>query len=253
MDTEREIERLREALEAETLQRIEAEKRLERANAHFGEFVSTAAHNLREPLREVASYSQLLIEAYAGRFDPEADLFLRRIQDGAGRMQSLLTDVVDYWETDSGDRQPSRTDMDAVLRQALLCTDRQRREAAAIITQDPLPPVSGDFELLARVLQHLIGNAIKFCGTPPARIHVSARREDLGLRFSVADNGPGIDPAFHERVFGEFNRLHGRDYPGNGLGLAFCKRAIEQHGGRIWIQSRPGEGSTFYFTLPPAD
>ncbi len=253
MDTEGEIERLRKALEAETLRRVEAQKRLDRANAHFEEFVSTAAHNLRESLREVASYSQLLIETYAGRFDPDAGLFLRRIQDGAARMQSLLTDVVDYWETDSGDRQSSRTDMEAVLRQALLCTDQQIREAGAIITHDPLPAVSGDFELLARVLQHLIGNAIKFCHTPPARVHVSAQRDDLKLVFSVEDNGPGIDPAFHDRVFGEFKRLHGREYPGNGLGLAFCRRAVEWHGGRIWIQSRPGEGSTFYFTLPPAD
>jgi light-regulated signal transduction histidine kinase (bacteriophytochrome) len=253
MDTEGEIERLRKALEAETLQRVEAQTRLKCAHANCEEFVSTAAHNLRESLREVASYSQLLIEAYAGRFDPEADLFLRRIQDGAARMQSLLTDVVDYWETDSGDRQPSRTDMEAVLRQALLCTDQQIREAAAIITHDPLPAVSGDFELLARVLQHLIGNAIKFCGTPPAHVHVSARREDRQLVFSVEDNGPGIEPVFHDRVFGVFKRLHGREYPGNGLGLAFCKRAVEWHGGRIWIESRPGEGSRFYFILPPAD
>lgn len=253
MDTEGEIERLRKALDAETLQRIEAQKRLERANAHFEEFVSTAAHNFREPLRDMASYSQLLTEAYAGRLAPDADLFLKRIQDGAGRMQSLLTDIVDYWEMDTGDRRPSRTDMDAALRQALLCMDQQIREAAAIVTHDPLPAVSGDFELLARVLQHLIGNAIKFCGTPPARVHVSARREDLKLVLSVQDNGPGIDPAFHDRVFGAFRRLHGREYPGHGLGLAFCKRAVEWHGGRIWIESRPGEGSTFHFTLQPAD
>jgi signal transduction histidine kinase len=111
----------------------------------------------------------------------------------------------------------------------------------------------GDFEILTKVLHHLIRNAIEYCGAPPPRVHISSRRVDLEWVFSVQDHGPGIDPAFHDRVFGVFKRLQGKEYPGSGLGLAFCKRAIERHGGRIWMESTPGEGATFYFTLPPAD
>jgi len=233
--TEVEIERIRTALEAE-----------------FEEFVSMAAHNLRESLRDVASFSQLMAETYAGRLDSDAGVFLERIQEGAARMQSLLADVVDYWATGTGDRQSSRTDMEAIFRQALLLTDKRITERSAIVTHDPLPPVCGDFEILAKVLHHLIRNAIEYCGTPSPRVHVSSRREDLEWVFSVQDNGPGIDPAFQGRVFGVFKRLHGKEHPGNGLGLAFCKKAVEWHDGRMWLESTPGAGSTFYFTLPSA-
>jgi signal transduction histidine kinase len=113
--------------------------------------------------------------------------------------------------------------------------------------------VCGDFEVLTKVLRHLIGNAIEYCSTPSPRVHISSRREDLEWLFSVEDNGPGIDPAFQGRIFGAFKRLHGKEHPGNGLGLAYCKKAIEWHGGRMWVESTPGAGSTFYFSLPPAD
>jgi light-regulated signal transduction histidine kinase (bacteriophytochrome) len=230
-----EIERIRTALEAE-----------------FEEFVSMAAHNLREPLRDVASFSQLMAQTYAGRLDADADVFLERIQQGAARMQSLLADVVDYWAAGTGDRQSSPTDMEAVLRQALLSTDKQLTERSAIVTNDPLPAVTGDFEILTKVLRHLIRNAVEYCGAPVPRVHISSRRVDSEWVFSVADNGPGIDPAFQDRVFGVFKRLHGKEHPGNGLGLAFCKKAIQWHGGRMWLESTPGAGSTFYFTLPLA-
>jgi len=248
-----EIERLRKALDAETRRCIEVQRRLDRANTDFEEFVSMAAHNLREPLREVASYSQLVAETYAGRLDSDAGVFLERIQGGAARMQSLLADVVDYWATGIGDRQSSRTDMEAVLQQALLCADKQITERSAIVTHDPLPRVCGDFEILTKVLHHLIRNAIEYGGTPSPRVHLSPRRQDPDWVFSVQDNGPGIDPAFQGRLFGVFKRLHGNEYPGNGLGLAFCRKAIEWHGGRMWVESPPGAGSTFHFTLPPAD
>jgi light-regulated signal transduction histidine kinase (bacteriophytochrome) len=234
--TEFEIERMRRALDAE-----------------FEEFVSMAAHNLRESLRDVASFSQLMAETYAGRLDSDAGVFLERIQEGAARMQSLLADMVDYWATGTQDRQASRTDMEAVLSQALLSTDKQMTEQSAMVTHDPLPAVTGDFETLTKVLHHLIGNAIEYCGTPSPRVHISSGRVDSDWVFSVADNGPGIDPAFHGRVFGVFKRLHGKEYPGNGLGLAFCQKAIQWHGGRMWLESTPGAGSTFYFSLPPAD
>ena len=168
-------------------------------------------------------------------------------------MQSLLADVVDYWATGTGDLESSRTDMEAVLRQALLSTNKQINERSAIVTHDPLPRVCGDFEILTKVLHHLIRNAIEYCGTPSPRVHISSRLEGLHWVFLVQDNGPGMDPAFHERIFGVFKRLHGKEHPGSGLGLAFCKKAIEWHGGRIWMESTPGEGATFLFTLPPAD
>ena len=251
--TEDEIERLRKALDEETRRRLEVRRQLDRASADFEEFVSMAAHNLRESLRDVASFSQLMAETYAGRLDADAGAFLERIQEGAARMQSLLTDVVDYWTPDSDGRQPSRTDMEAVLGQALLSTDKQITERGAAVTHDPLPQVCGDFRLLTKVLHHLIRNAIEYCGTASPRVHISSKRVDTDWTFSVKDNGPGIDPAFHDRIFGVFKRLQGREHPGSGLGLAFCKRAIERHGGRIWMESTPGQGATFYFTLPPAD
>jgi light-regulated signal transduction histidine kinase (bacteriophytochrome) len=250
---EDEIERLRKALDAETKGCVEVHGQLDRANAAFEEFVSMAAHNLRESLRDVASFSQLMAETYAGRLDADASVFLERIQEGAARMQSLLTDVVDYWATGTSERQSARTDMEAVLRQALLCTDKQIAERSAVITHDPLPAVRGDFEILTRVLHHLIRNGIEYCGKLSPRVHISSERVDRDWVFSVQDNGPGIEPEFHGRVFEVFRRMHGKEHPGNGLGLAFCKKAIEGLGGRMWVESTPGAGSTFYFTLPPGD
>jgi light-regulated signal transduction histidine kinase (bacteriophytochrome) len=235
--TDNEIERLRKTLDAE-----------------FEEFVSIAAHNLREPLRDVAAFSQLMAETYSGRLDSDAGEYLDRIQEGAARMQSLLADVVDYWSTGAGDQQFSPTDMEAVLRQALLSSEQQIRERNATVTHDALrAAVMGDFEILTKVLHHLIRNAIEYCDTPAPRVHISSRRENGDWVFSVRDNGPGIDLAFQGRIFGVFKRLHGKEHPGNGLGLAFCKKAVEGHGGRIWVESTPGAGSTFYFTLLPAD
>jgi light-regulated signal transduction histidine kinase (bacteriophytochrome) len=250
---EDEIERLRTALDAETRRCLGVQRQLARTSAEFEEFVSMAAHNLRQSLRDVASFSQLMSETYAGRLDADADVCLERIQEGAARIESLLADVVDYWVTGIGDRQSSRTEMEAVLRQALLCTDKQITERSAIITHDPLPVVTGDFEILTKVLQHLIRNAIEYCGAPFPRVHISSRREHHDWVISVQDNGPGVDPAFQGRIFGVFKRLHGNEHPGNGLGLAFCKKAIEWHGGRMSMESTPGAGSTFYFTLPSAD
>ncbi len=250
---EDEIERLRQALDAETRACAEVQRQLDRASAEFEEFVSTAAHNLRESLREVASFSQLMAETYAGRLDPDAVVFLGRIEEAAARMQSLLAGMVDYWATGAGGGQPARTDMEAVLSQALLSADKQIAERGASVTHDPMPAIMGDFELLTKVLLHLIGNAVEYRGAPPPRVHISARRQDLDWVFSVRDNGPGIEPAFQDRIFGAFKRLHGKEHPGNGLGLAFCKKAIEWHGGRMWVESAPGAGSTFYFTLPGAE
>ena len=250
---EEEIERLRQALDAETRRCLDIQRRLDRADGEFEAFVSITAHNLRESLRNMASFSQLMAETDAGRLDSESTEFLDRIREGVAKMQSLLTDVVDYWATGTGGVRLSPTDMEAVLCHALLCADKPIGERGAIVTHDPLPVVMGDFETLAKVLCHLIRNAIEYCGTPAPRVHISAVQVDLDWRFSVRDNGPGIDPAFQERIFGVFKRLHGKEHPGNGLGLAFCRKAIEWQGGRMWMESAPGAGSAFHFTLPPAD
>ena len=228
----------------------ELRKQLDRANADFEEFVSRAAHNLRESLRDVTAYGQLMSEKCAGRLDPDADRYLARIQDGTASMQSLLADVVDYWSTSDGERKSTRVDMQAALGQALLCAYRQITERGAVVTHDPLPAVTGDFELLTKVLHHLVKNAIEYCLAPSPSVHLSCGRVGPDWVFSVQDNGPGIESAFQERIFEVFKRLHGKEYPGNGLGLAFCKKTIEGNGGRIWVESTPGAGSTFYFTAP---
>jgi light-regulated signal transduction histidine kinase (bacteriophytochrome) len=231
----------------------EVRKQLDRANVEFEDFISRAAHDLRESLREIAVYSQLMSENYAGSLDSDAGVYLARIQQGTAKTQYLLADIVDYWAVDGAGRQTSSTDMEAALIHTLLCADRQITERSAVVTHDFLPLVMGDFELLAKVLHHLIRNAIEYCVVTSPLVHISSRRVDLDWVFSVQDNGPGIEPVFQARIFEVFRRLHGKEHPGNGLGLAFCKKAVEWHGGRIWVESAPGVRSTFYFTLPAAD
>ena len=168
-------------------------------NADLEEFVSVAAHNLREPLREVAAFSQLMTETYAGRLDSDASEMLERIGQGTARMQSLLTDMVAYAAAGTGERRLVPTDMEAVLSQALLCAERQIVERSAIVTHDPLPEVRGDFEMLTKVLHHLIRNAIEYCEAAPPRVHISVGHVDSDVVVAVKDNGPGIEARFHER------------------------------------------------------
>jgi light-regulated signal transduction histidine kinase (bacteriophytochrome) len=241
-----------EALAAEARRCVELERRLARANADFEEFISRAAHNLREPLREVATYAQLVAESGACSLDPATSGYLDRIRAGAIEMQAVLGSVVDYSSIGVDSPQLARTDMDAVLNQALLSLARQIAERQAFVTHDSLPAVMGDFGVLSKVMRHLLGNAIEYCEEPVPRVHVSARLENAEWIISVQDNGPGIDPAFHARVFEPFRRLHGRAHPGHGLGLAWCKKAIEWQAGRIWLESASGPGAVFSFTLSPA-
>jgi chemotaxis family two-component system sensor kinase Cph1 len=248
---QQEIERLRLALDAETQRCIQLQRQLDGSSREFEEFVSLAVHNLRESLRDVAAFSQLMT-TYADRLDSEAGMFLGNIQSGAARMESLLADIADYSAMRAANLEVSRVDMEAILSYTLLCADQLIVERKAIVAHDPLPAVMGNFELLAKVLHRLIRNAVVYCEAPSPRIHISASLLDPAWVFSVKDNGPGIDPRFHARVFKPFNRLHGKQHPGNGMGLAYCKIGIERHGGRIWIESEPGAGSIFYFTLPCA-
>jgi light-regulated signal transduction histidine kinase (bacteriophytochrome) len=212
----------------------------------FEEFVSMAAHNMHEPLRDVAAFSQLLAENYAGGLDSEARGILDRIRQGATNAQSVLAAVVDYWAIADAGRQPVPTDMEAALYQAMLCANQQIAARHAVVTHDVLPTVMGDFEILTKVLHHLIAY-----GDPASpRVHISSAEVETGWQFSVRDNGPGIEPAFQDRIFAPFKRLHGREYPGNGLGLSFCRKAVESLSGLLWVESAIGSGSTFYFTVP---
>jgi signal transduction histidine kinase len=244
-----EIAHLREALEAESQRCLDLQSLLDEANAGFERFVSLAAHDFCESLREVTSYAQLLADARAG--DSDAADCLGHIQAGAARMQSLVADVLDYWA--AGVRPTFPTAMEPVLAQAILATNARIVQRGAIVTHGALPLVRGDFGVLARVMGHLLRNAIDYCEAPVPHVHITARQVDREWEILVQDNGPGVAPAFQERIFGVFQRLHGREHPGNGLGLAFCRKAIEGMGGRISIESTPGAGSCFRLTLPAID
>lgn len=236
------------ALETERRLRLEAEDRLRRVNADFQEFATRIAHDLREPLRTVSSYCQLLANRFGNAEDEDAALFLRYIHDAVDRAQTLMAGVVEYSTIDADKRRPTAVDLNAVFSEAA-----RRAGQDHVHKEGKLPRVIGEYDLLVNVMRHLFDNAVKFAQRPDVSIDVSARREGDDWVIAVRDNGPGIDPAHHERVFGFFRRLHGRDYPGAGLGLSYCRKAIDSLGGRLWLESKPGEGSTFLFSLPEAD
>lgn len=227
---------------------------LERSNRELQTFAFVASHDLQEPLRMVSSFTQLLAKRYQGKLGPEADEFIGYAVDGAKRMQQLILDLLAYSRVSSRAAAFERISAEKALAAALARLGHLATEAGATVTHDPLPEVMAEPTQLGQLLQNLVGNALKFRapGRPPA-VHVSARREAEGWRFSVRDNGIGIDPAHAERIFVIFQRLHTREeYPGTGIGLAICKRIVERHGGRIWVESAPGQGSTFHFLLPDA-
>lgn len=199
----------------------------------------------------VTGFVQLLQRRYAGRLDAEADKYIDFAVDGAKRMQTLINDLLAYSRVGTRGRELSLTDSGAALQQALANLRTSIDEAGAQITNGDLPTVRADEMQLVQLLQNLIGNAIKFRGESPPAIHVDARREEDRWRFAVSDNGIGIGPQFKDRIFLIFQRLHTREhYPGTGIGLAICKKIVDRHGGRIWVESRAGQGATFYFTLP---
>ena len=236
------------ALEQERRLRFEVEDRLRRLNTDFQEFSSRIAHDLREPLRTVSSYCQLLATRFGDPEDAEAALFLKYIRDAVDRAQALLVAVVEYSSIESERRHPVPVDMNAVFSEA---ARRAGHEGA--FHRENLPRVIGDFGLLSNVMHHLLENAVKFAGRSDVSVEVSARRDDQDVIVSVHDNGPGIEPAHQERVFGFFRRLHGREIPGTGMGLAYSRKALESLGGKLWLESAPGEGATFLFSLPAAD
>jgi chemotaxis family two-component system sensor kinase Cph1 len=219
---------------------------VEQSDHDFERFICSACHNLRESLREIRLGAELT---------PGSGCATREdIENQIRAMESVLDGMVAYsiacTGAGAGEGMHSRIEIPTVLSQVLFQLDKQIQESAAVVTQDPLPMVMGDSGQLATVLRHLLENAIKFHGANAPRIHVSAKRVGNYWELSVRDNGPGIEAAYRERVFLPFKRLHGRDYPGNGLGLAICKKLIARHAGKIWVESEPGRGATFVFTLP---
>jgi light-regulated signal transduction histidine kinase (bacteriophytochrome) len=247
------IDYLQAALEAETQFRLESEDRIRRGQEEFQAFVLNAVHDLREPLRAINIYCELLARKEQNSSDAEGEQFRRHILEGTARIQTLMEGIVEYAAAGTDNQYLLSVDMHEVFRGAEAAVRPEPRQRDVVVAVGSLPVVKGDFGKLEKVARHLVDNAARYCDKPQAQIHVSARREDSNWLVLVRDNGPGIDASYHQRIFEPFKRLHGRQYRGHGLGLAFCRRAIESHGGRIWVESRLGEGSTFCFTLPAAD
>jgi light-regulated signal transduction histidine kinase (bacteriophytochrome) len=225
---------------------------LVRSNIELQQFAYVASHDLQEPLRAISGFTELLVKRYHGKIDEKADKYLDFITEGTLRMQQMIQDLLTYSRVQTQEHNYVLTDSNTSLDQALSDLQVATKEHHAVITNDPLPTIYADQEQITKMFQNLIGNAIKFHkpGIAP-NIHISAKKDKNSWIFSVTDNGIGIDPQYADRIFKIFQRLHTRDeYPGTGIGLAICKRIAEQHGGTIWIESVPGSGSTFYFTIP---
>ena len=224
---------------------------LERSNKELELFASIASHDLQEPLRSVSGFARLLQKRYKDKLDQNADEFISFIVEGADRMQQLIRDLLDYSRVTAWGKPFVPVDCNNAIVAALANLKLAIEESGAVVTFDPLPVVSADPGQIIRLFQNLIGNAIKYRGDSEPASHVSAKREGDEWVFSVADNGIGIDAKYYARIFQIFQRLHKRDeYPGTGIGLAVCKRIIDRHGGRIWVESEPGKGSVFHFTIP---
>jgi PAS domain S-box-containing protein len=228
---------------------------LKRSNDELQQFAYVASHDLQEPLRMVASYTQLLAQRYKGRLDSDADEFIAYAVDGSNRMQRLIQDLLAYSRAGTNGKALREISSQNALKEALENLRATIEESGAVVTHDQLPAVTTDGTQLAQVFQNLVGNAIKYHGAEVPRVHVSAMKTDNNeWIFSVRDNGLGIDPQYFERIFIIFQRLHGQtEFKGTGIGLAICKKILEGLDGRIWVESQPKNGSTFYFTLPERD
>lgn len=221
------------------------------SNAELEQFAYVASHDLQEPLRMVTSYLQLLEHRYGDKLDKDAHEFIQFSIDGAARMRQLINDMLTVSRVTTSGKSFEAADTEAALSAAKANLRLVIDETHTTVTHDPLPLVRADPTQMVQLFQNLLSNAMKFRREDPAKIHVSYRREAERHRFGVTDNGIGIDARYFERIFMMFQRLHSRaDYPGTGVGLAVCRKIVERHGGRIWVESEPGRGSTFWFTIP---
>jgi light-regulated signal transduction histidine kinase (bacteriophytochrome) len=227
---------------------------LNRSNEELGQFAYIASHDLQEPLRMVASYTQLLARRYKGQLDADADEFIAFAVDGASRMQRLIEDLLAFSRVATTGNALADTSSEFALEQALQNLHWAIKDSGALVTHDPLPAVMADEMQLVQLFQNLIGNAIKYQNPGIPQVHISAvRRDKTNWNFAVTDNGLGIDSQYFERIFGMFQRLHKRDeFSGTGVGLAICKKIMERHGGTLTVQSQVGQGSTFSFGLAAA-
>jgi len=229
----------------------EKEEELRHANDDLRQFAYSASHDLQEPIRNVAVYSEVVLRRYADKLDADGQQFLGFLRDGGRRLATLVNDLLAYTRASMAELAETPVDAAAVLNKSLASLAEAIRESGAEITHDALPEIWMGDAHLQQVFQNLIGNAIKYRGPAPPRIHVSAESRGAVWCFSVQDNGIGIDPQYREKIFGVFKRLHhDQRYSGTGIGLAICQRVVERYGGRIWVESEPGEGSTFFFTVP---
>lgn len=237
-------------LQREVAMREQTEAALLRSNTELEQLAYVASHDMQEPLRMVASYLQLVAQRYKGRLDADADEFIGYAVDGAKRMQALINDMLAYSRVGTKARPFEPTDCAKVLETALANLRIALADSRAEVTHGPLPEVMGDPTQLLQLFQNLIGNALKFRGEAPPQVRIEAEPVEGHWRFTVRDNGIGIAPEYHQRIFVLFQRLHGRtEYPGTGIGLAICKKIVERHGGTIGVASEPGAGATFSFTI----
>jgi light-regulated signal transduction histidine kinase (bacteriophytochrome) len=235
-------------------ERRKLEQQLERSNDELQRFAYTVSHDLQEPLRTVRSYAELLSRRYTGKLDSDADEFIHFMVDAAGRMTQLLKDLLAYSQAGRPDRtRPEPTQASNILQWAMMNVDRLVKDTGAVITHDPLPMVEADQTQLSQVFQNLLGNSIKYRGSEPPKIHISARRLDGFHEFSITDNGIGVDPEHHDRYSASSNACTERMSPARASDWPSAAKIIESHGGQIWIESRLGEGATFKFTLPAYD
>ena len=231
-----------------------AHEELKRSNAELEQFAYVASHDLQEPLRMVSSYTQLLVRRYGERLDGDAREFTAYIVDGAARMKQLIEDLLAYSRVGTKGKEFKPVPVEAALRRAMVNLRAAIEESGASVTYEALPVVQGDDTQIAQLFQNLIGNALKFRSASVPRIQVSSFQKENEWEIVVSDNGIGIEPQYFERIFMVFQRLHNKgEYPGTGIGLAICKKVVERHGGRIWVESTPGEASAFHFTLPKGE
>jgi light-regulated signal transduction histidine kinase (bacteriophytochrome) len=230
--------------------RKRAEEALQNMNTELQHFAFALTHDLREPLRMVVNFTELLAQEYRGKLGLEADQYIEYSVEGARRMEALMKALLTYWETTAPEHTDTPTDCNVALEKTVRNLQAAIAESSAVITSDHMPTVLAEEAMLMQLFQNLIANAIKYRDGAQPRIHVSAENAGQSWLFSVRDNGIGIDSQYAERIFGIFKRLHGKEIPGTGIGLALCKKIVERRGGKIWVESKPGHGSTFKFTIP---